>query len=158
MIDLDLIFMVVALLIAWIAQTKASAITAAEFVASIITMTLIMSLGINTPFMWLIFTAYSFCAAYFHVICTANPAIVTGFVLAMLYNLGMAYDWSLIFWSGHNTGIFEEHYAVIMPLIVLWQLLSTAAFGGLKDGIDRWRHNLSDRNNPYLCVAQGDTK
>ena len=150
--NLDAIFLVAAIVIAWIAQTKASAITAIEFIVSILSMALIYSLEINTPWMWLYFALVSFCATLFHIICTSNPAIFTSFGLAMIYNLCMFYDWGLMFWSGHQPGFFEKSHSVIMPVLVSLQLFATLFYGGFKDGLNRWYRNFSDRRNPYLCA------
>lgn len=156
--NIDLLAVLCAVCIAWVAQTKASAITAIEFVVYAVAMNSVIIFGVSSPFLWLVFAAICYCAAYFHIICTSHPFVITSFILPMLYNVGMFYDWGAAQWIGSNYWFFDYYHSYFMFAIVCCQLIATAVFGGFKDGVRRWSSNIADSDSVYLCVSGSDSQ
>ena len=153
--SVDILLVMAAISIAWIAQTKTAAVTACEFVLFATCMNIVLLMGWTSPFIWLIFTVVCYLACYFHIICTSHSLIVTSFFIPMLYNLAMFYSWGNAQWVGGDYGVIDEYYEPVMSAVVALQLITTGAFGGLKDGFIRIWRNLDNTDSPYLRALGG---
>lgn len=153
--NLDISLILVAFFVAWISQTKAAAITAAEFFVYSFTMNLILLFQVYTPFLWLIFALICYVSCRLHIICTSHPLIVTSFFIPMLYNLAMFYDWGAAQWVTGEYWYIDEYHAEVMSVIVTLQLISTGVYGGFKNGFTRIVRNINNSDSPYLRAVGG---
>lgn len=157
--QLDILCILAAFCIAWISQTKAAAITAAEFFMYGLVMNLYMIFDVTSPFQFIPLALICWFSCNLHIICTSHRLIVTSFFIPMLYNLGMFYDWGCAQWVINGEyGFFDKYHTSAMSLVVAMQLIVTSIHGGLIDGFRRWVDNARDDNTPYLRTAQGSPK
>jgi len=147
---IDTVAVFIAMAMLSIAQTKTSLITACEFVAYNLYSFVIYKLEITSPMLWYGFVLIPYISCHFHVICTSHRLVVASFFIPFVYNLVVSYEWQ----TG-NYGIFDYYYTYAMWAAMLMQLLTTAIYGGLKDGLLRWGRNIADRNIPYLRINAG---
>lgn len=157
--QVDILAVLAAFSIAWVSQTKTSAITAGEFLLYAAAANFILYYEITSPFVYLVFALICYISAHFHIICTSSKWIIASFVIPMLYNVAMFYDWGYAQWvvSGQY-GVIDKYHTIVMFLCVAAQLITTAIYGGFRDGLRRWINNFSNNDTPYLFTSQGAPK
>lgn len=161
-------FDVGAVILIWIisniARTKASFISAVEFVAysgfGFLSTIAIMKYELwgLIPYAYLGFTLICFFTTFAHLLHKSHRVIALLFFIPMVYNLVLFTEHLLVNHAEWEHSIVDKAYPVIMQLIVISQIVAVAVKGGLRDGTRDIVSRFDDPTSPYLRIAQGESR